>query len=45
MDGMHDLGGKQDFGPVRYTFNAPALCAQIGFGLHACRTEADSYGA
>ena len=22
MDGMHDLGGKQGFGPVRYTENA-----------------------
>ena len=22
MDGMHDLGGKQGFGPVRYTLNA-----------------------
>lgn len=22
MDGMHDLGGRQGFGPVRYTFNA-----------------------
>jgi nitrile hydratase subunit beta len=25
MDGMHDLGGKQGFGPVRYTQNAPAF--------------------
>ena len=25
MDGMHDLGGKQGFGPVRYTLNAPAF--------------------
>ena len=24
MDGMHDLGGKQGFGEVRYTLNAPA---------------------
>src|ERR1700690_1691181 len=27
MDGMHDLGGKQGFGPVRYTLNAPAFHA------------------
>jgi len=25
MDGMHDLGGKQGFGLVRYTHNAPAF--------------------
>ena len=24
MDGMHDLGGRQGFGPVRYTLNPPA---------------------
>ena len=28
MDGMHDLGGKQGFGPVRYTLNAPAFHAE-----------------
>ena len=27
MDGMHDLGGRQGFGPVRYTLNAPAFHA------------------
>src|SRR5438034_1570685 len=27
MDGMHDLGGRQGFGAVRYTFNAPAFHA------------------
>lgn len=27
MDGMHDLGGKQGFGPVRYTLNAPVFHA------------------
>ncbi|MEJ8821744.1 nitrile hydratase subunit beta [Variovorax humicola] len=27
MDGMHDLGGKQGFGPVRYALNAPAFHA------------------
>ncbi|MEJ6022473.1 nitrile hydratase subunit beta [Ramlibacter sp. PS4R-6] len=28
MDGVHDLGGKQGFGTVRYTFDAPAFHAQ-----------------
>jgi nitrile hydratase len=27
MDGMHDLGGKQGFGAVRYTLNAPTFHA------------------
>ncbi len=27
MDGMHDLGGKQGFGPVRHRPNAPAFHA------------------
>jgi nitrile hydratase beta subunit len=27
MDGMHDLGGRQGFGPVRYTPNATAFHA------------------
>ena len=27
MDGMHDLGGKQGFGTIRYTLNAPAFHA------------------
>jgi nitrile hydratase len=27
MDGMHDLGGKQGFGPIRYTRNASAFHA------------------
>ena len=27
MDGMHDLGGKQGFGKVRYVANAPAFHA------------------
>ena len=27
MDGMHDLGGKQGFGPVRYTLDASAFHA------------------
>jgi nitrile hydratase len=28
MDGMHDLGGKQGFGTVRYTLDAPAFHAE-----------------
>ena len=28
MDGMHDLGGKQGFGPVRYTLNATPFHAR-----------------
>ena len=28
MDGMHDLGGKQGFGKVRYTLNAKAFHAE-----------------
>ena len=27
MDGMHDLGGKQGFGAIRFTHNAPAFHA------------------
>src|SRR5512139_2673910 len=27
MDGMHDLGGKQGFGPVRYALNAAVFHA------------------
>jgi len=27
MDGIHDLGGKQGFGTVRYTLDAPAFHA------------------
>jgi len=27
MDGIHDLGGKQGFGPVRHTVDAPAFHA------------------
>ena len=27
MDGMHDLGGRQGFGPIRYTHDAPAFHA------------------
>ena len=27
MDGMHDMGGRQGFGPVRYTHKAPAFHA------------------
>ncbi len=28
MDGMHDLGGRQGFGPVRYTLNAASFHAR-----------------
>jgi nitrile hydratase len=28
MDGVHDMGGRQGFGPVRYTLNAPAFHAE-----------------
>jgi nitrile hydratase beta subunit len=28
MDGVHDLGGRQGFGRVRYTLNAPAFHAE-----------------
>ena len=28
MDGMHDMGGRQGFGPVRHTHNAPAFHAE-----------------
>lgn len=28
MDGVHDLGGRQGFGAVRYTLNAPAFHAE-----------------
>ena len=28
MDGMHDLGGRQGFGGVRYSLNAPAFHAE-----------------
>ncbi len=28
MDGVHDMGGRQGFGPVRYTRNAPAFHAE-----------------
>ena len=28
MDGIHDLGGRQGFGPVRYAVGAPAFHAE-----------------
>src|SRR6478735_4523277 len=28
MDGMHDLGGRQGFGPIRYTHDASAFHAE-----------------
>ena len=30
MDGIHDLGGKQGFGPVRYTLNAHGVPRALG---------------
>jgi nitrile hydratase subunit beta len=35
MDGMHDLGGKQGFGKVRYTLNAPAFHASWEMRVNA----------
>ncbi len=39
MDGMHDLGGRQGFGAVRYTIDAPAFHASWEVranSLYAC---------
>ena len=30
MDGMHDLGGRQGFGRVRYALDAPGLPRAVG---------------
>src|SRR6201996_9703281 len=35
MDGMHDLGGKQGFGKVRHTPDAPAFHAEWEMRVHA----------
>ena len=51
MDGVHDLGGKQGFGAVRYTLNAPAFHAQwevranslYGFALRRGIFNMDEY--
>ena len=51
MDGMHDLGGKQGFGPVRYTHDAKAFHATwevranalYGFAVRAGIFNMDEY--
>jgi nitrile hydratase beta subunit len=35
MDGMHDLGGKQGFGKVRHSLDAPAFHASWEMRVHA----------
>jgi len=44
MDGMHDLGGKQGFGPVRYTHNAQAFHAQWEKRVNALYAHAVKLG-
>jgi nitrile hydratase len=51
MDGMHDLGGRQGFGPVRYTLDAKAFHAPweiranalYGFAVRAGLFNMDEY--
>jgi nitrile hydratase len=51
MDGMHDLGGRQGFGRVRYTLNAPAFHAEwevranslYGFAVRSGLFNMDEY--
>jgi len=51
MDGMHDLGGKQGFGRVRYTLDAPAFHAEwevkanalYGFAVRSGMFNMDEY--
>jgi nitrile hydratase beta subunit len=51
MDGMHDLGGKQGFGRVRYTLDAPAYHAEwevkanalYGFAVRSGMFNMDEY--
>lgn len=51
MDGMHDLGGRQGFGPVRYTLHAKAFHAPweirvnalYGFAVRAGLFNMDEY--
>jgi nitrile hydratase subunit beta len=40
MDGMHDLGGRQGFGKVRHTPDAPAFHAEWEMRVHALYTLA-----
>ena len=48
MDGMHDMGGRQGFGAVRYTRNAQAFhadgkCAQIRFMPSQCDAASSTW--
>jgi nitrile hydratase len=51
MDGVHDLGGRQGFGPVRYTINATAFHAPwevkanslYGFAVRSGMFNMDEY--
>src|ERR1700761_4082276 len=51
MDGMHDMGGRQGFGPVRYTLDAKAFHAPweiranalYGFAVRAGLFNMDEY--
>ena len=44
MDGMHDLGGKQGFGPVRFVRNAPVFHADWEVRANAMYPLAVSVG-
>jgi len=44
MDGMHDLGGKQGFGPVRYIPHAQAFHAEWELRANALYTHAVRLG-
>jgi len=40
MDGVHDLGGRQGFGPVRYRLDAPAFHAEWEVRVNALYAHA-----
>ena len=44
MDGLHDLGGKQGFGRVRYTLDAPAFHAAWEVRVNALYSHAVKLG-
>jgi len=44
MDGMHDLGGRQGFGPVRYSRNAPVFHAAWEQRVNAMYSLAVKHG-
>ena len=44
MNGMHDLGGKEGFGPVRYTPNAPVFHAPWEVRANALYSLAVKHG-